>query len=132
MPAKIILWFSAVMLGLYGLACFFDASLAAGYAGLAITNTDARIEMISMYGGVQIAVALYCLFGVMRPAHYQQSALLLLVLVFGGLVMGRSYGLLTGSDGATLYTYGALGYEVFSLLFALFAMSRQSPPHSAE
>ncbi len=126
MTAKIILWLSAVMLGLYGLSCFFNANLAADYAGLAITNTDARIEMIAMYGGVQIAVALFCLFGVLRPAQYQQAALLLLVLIFGGLALGRGYGLLTGSDGAGIYTYGALAYEVFSLLLAAFALRQQA------
>ncbi|MEM8500789.1 MAG: DUF4345 family protein [Pseudomonadota bacterium] len=126
MPAKIILWLSVVMLGLYGLSCFFNANLAADYAGLAITNTDARIEMIAMYGGLQTAVALFCLLGVMKPAQYQQPALLLLVLIFGGLALGRAYGLLMGSEGAGIYTHGALGYEVFTLLFAAFALRQQS------
>lgn len=125
MPAKIILWLSVFMLGLYGLSCFFNANLAADYAGLAITNTDARIEMIAMYGGVQTAVALFCVFGVVKPASYQQPALLLLVLVFAGLALGRVYGLLTGSEGAGTYTYGALGYEVFTLLFAAYALRQQ-------
>lgn len=127
MPAKIILWLSVVMLGLYGVSCFFNANLAADYAGLAITNTDARIEMIAMYGGVQTAVALFCLFGILKPLQYQQPALLLLVLVFGGLALGRVYGLLTGSEGAGIYTHGALGYEVFSLLLAAFALRQQNP-----
>lgn len=126
MLANIILWATGLIFTAYGLACFFDPSLAANYAGLAITNTDARIEMSAMYGGVQIAVGVFSVMAALNKVP-RAAALLLLTLVFGGLVIGRAYGLLNGSEGAGVYTYGALAFELISGTLALIAWRSYKP-----
>ena len=121
---KIILWLSALALGLYGVACFFDAGLASGYAGFELLNDDARAEMIAMYGGVQIAIGVFCAIAIFNSQH-QRSAVLLVALLFGGLALGRLFGLIQGSDTAGSYTYGALAYETFSFVLAVAALRSQ-------
>jgi len=121
---KIILWLSALALGLYGVACFFDAGLASGYAGFELLNDDARAEMIAMYGGVQIAIGVFCAIAIFNPQH-QRSAVLLVALLFAGLALGRIFGLIQSSDTAGSYTYGALAYETFSFVLAVAALRSQ-------
>lgn len=125
MLAKFILWLSTLLVGGYGVACFLDASLAANNAGLELTNADARIEMVSMYGGVQIAVGVFCAMGALKIG-YQHAALVLLCLLFGCLSVGRLYGLATEAEPASIYTYAALGYELFSVAIALLALRQNS------
>lgn len=121
MLTKIVLWLTAIALGVYGIACFLDAGLAAGYAGFELMNDDARSEMIAMYGGVQIAIGGFCLLAIFKAEH-QHSALCLLMFVFGGLASGRAFGLLQGAATASEYSYGALVYETISLALVVAAL----------
>ncbi len=123
MLGKFILWLSAVVFTLYGLACLFNPGLAAGYAGLEMTNGNAYAEMGAMYGGLQTGVGLFCAIAAMRAAH-RSSGLLLLVLGIGLLAAGRLFSMLTTGDAVTAYTYGALGYECFTAVVAALALYR--------
>ncbi len=123
MLGKIILWVSAIAFIGYGVACLLDPGLAAGYAGLAITNGDAYSEMGAMYGGLQTGFGLFCLLGALQAAYYR-PALVLLVLCIGLLAIGRLYSTFTGVESVGGYTWGAMAYEFTTAILAAFALRR--------
>ena len=121
MLGKFILLLSAFALTIYGLVCLFAPEVAAGYAGLEMTNGNAYAEIGAMYGGLQTGMGLFCAIGAMQSRH-TRSALLLLALVIGLLAFGRLYSAITGAGAVTAYTWGALGYELFTAAVAAIAM----------
>jgi hypothetical protein len=125
MFGKIVLGITAIALTSYGLVCFFVPEIPAGYIGFDLTNADARIEVIAMYGGLEIGVGLYCLLGILKPELYKAS-LLLVILSLGGIAIGRIYGLVLTSESVTSYTYGAMCYEISSSVLAAVALRKAS------
>ena len=123
MLGKFILWVSAIAFIGYGVACLLDPGLAAGYAGLAITNGDAYSEMGAMYGGLQTGFGLFCLLGALKAAYYR-PALMLLVLCIGLLALGRFYATVTGAESVGGYTWGAMAYEFGTAILAAIALRR--------
>ncbi|MEP0203142.1 MAG: DUF4345 family protein [Halioglobus sp.] len=121
MLGKFILLLSALVFTVYGLVCLYAPEVAAGYAGLEMTNGDAYAEIGAMYGGLQTGVGLFCLMGLLQPQH-TRSALTLLAMVIGLLTFGRLYSALTAEDAVTTYTWGALGYEFFTAVTATIAL----------
>jgi hypothetical protein len=124
MLGKVILWISTVLFGAYGIACFLSPELPAGYAGLAITNGDAFAEMGAMYGGLQTGFAVICLIGALREWMFK-PALLMIVVMVGGLALTRGFWMLTGSEPVGGYTHGAVIFESLTAILALIAL-RQS------
>ncbi|MGK2913746.1 MAG: DUF4345 family protein [Porticoccaceae bacterium] len=129
MLAKLLLWISAIAFAGYGLLCAIQPEVAAGYAGLGLTNADARIEMGAMYGGLQIGVGLFCMLAAVND-HYRMPGLVVIALLVGGLATMRSYGLATASGDVTLYTTGAVSFELLTTVIALIciAMERKHQP----
>lgn len=123
MLGKIVLWVSAFMFISYGLACFFNPALPAGYAGLSMVTGDAFSEMGAMYGGLQTGFGLLCVAGARSERHYA-SALLALVLCVGILALGRLYSTVTGPGDVGFYTWGAMGYEFATAILAGIALSK--------
>jgi len=74
-----------------------------------------------MYGGLQTGMGLFCAIGAIQSQH-TRSALLLLALVIGLLAFGRLYATITGAGAVTAYTWGALGYELFTAAVAAIAL----------
>lgn len=122
MLTKLFLGASGAIFTVYGGACFLDPTLAANYAGMTLTNADAHLEMRAMYGGVQIAFGLFALQSLMRGAQWQQAAIMMGVLLFAGLVLGRVVGLALGEGPTGVYTHGALIYELISLAVGVLAL----------
>jgi hypothetical protein len=125
MLGKFILWVAAVVFTAYGLVCFFDPSVAAGFAGLAMTNGNAVAEIGAMYGGLQTGIGLFCGLAAMRPEHFR-SGLLLLALGIGLLALGRLYSTVINGDPVTAYTWGALMFEVVLASLAGLALRRSA------
>jgi len=121
MLGKFILLLSALVFTLYGLVCLFAPEVAAGYAGLEMTNGNAYAEIGAMYGGLQTGMGLFCVIGVVQSRH-TRSALLLLALVIGLLAFGRLYSTIFGAGAVTAYTWGAVGYEFFTAVVAAIAL----------
>jgi len=121
MLAKFILLLSAAVFTIYGVICLFAPQVASGYAGLHMTNGDAYAEIGAMYGGLQTGVGIFCAMGALQTQH-TRSALTLLALVIGLLAFGRLYSALTTNDVTTMYTWGALGYELFTAATAAIAL----------
>lgn len=110
MLGKAILWVSALAFISYGLMCFFDPNVPAGFAGLQIASGDGFAELGAMYGGLQTAYGVFCLLGALRDNLYR-PALFSLVLMMGGLALGRLYSTITGDESVGAYTWGAMAFE---------------------
>jgi hypothetical protein len=121
MLGKIVLAITAIALISYGLVCFFFPEIPAGYIGFDLTNADARIEVVAMYGGLEVGVGLFCLLGLLKPELYKAS-LLFVILGLGGIAIGRIFGLVLTSEPVTGYTYGAMCYEICSSVLAAVAL----------
>lgn len=121
MLGKILLWVSAIGFAGYGIACLLDPGLPTGYAGLAMLNGDGRAEVGAMYGGLQTGFGVFCLLGALRGELFRPALLALLVMV-GGLALGRAALTLAGGEPVGSYTYGALVYEFATAVLAGVAL----------
>jgi hypothetical protein len=123
MLGKAVLWFSAIIFIVYGLACLFSPELPAGYAGLAMTNGDAYAEIGAMYGGLQFGFGVFCLMGALRP-DFLRPALVSVLLLLGGLALSRLYWTAMGVDPVAGYTHGALVFECTTAVLAALALRK--------
>ena len=123
MLGKVILWVSALAFIPYGLLCLFSPTVPADFAGLAIISGDGFAEMGAMYGGLQTGYGLFCLWGALRGDLYRPALLSLLLLV-GGLALGRLYSTLTGIEPVGGYTWGAMAFEFLMAILAGIALRK--------
>lgn len=126
MLEKIVLWATAVIFLGYGLVCFFDPLIPAGYSGLILSNADSRIETAAMYGGFQAGFGAFCLVAALRP-EYARAGLLLIICMVGGLAITRGISFFLTNGTVTSYTYGALGFESFTAVLAAIAFFKPKP-----
>jgi hypothetical protein len=127
MLGKAILWISAIIFIVYGLMCLISPSVPADYAGLVIGSGDAYVEMGAMYGGLQTGFGVLCLMGALRKDLYR-PVLTTIVLVVGGLALGRLYSTLTVSEAIGDYTYGAIVFEFATAILAVVALKLSAAP----
>ena len=123
MLAKAILWISAAAFVSYGLMCLFDPNVPAEFAGLQIANGDGYSELGAMYGGLQTGFGLFCALGALR-AELQRPVLVSLVLMMGGLALGRLYSTVTGIESVGGYTYGAMAFEFAIAILSALALRK--------
>ena len=124
MLGKVILWISTLAFVSYGLMCFFDPTVVAEFAGLTIASGDGYAELGAMYGGLQTAYGVFCLLGATRADLYR-PALLSLVLLLGGLAVGRLYSTITGDESVGGYTWGAMIFEFAIATLSLVALRKR-------
>jgi hypothetical protein len=123
MLGKIVLWVSTITFISYGLMCLISPSVPAGYAGLEMISGDGYAEIGAMYGGLQIGFGLFCLLGALR-SDLHKPALTSLVVVVGGLAIGRLYSTVTGTEPVGAYTYGAMTFEFLTATLAGVALRK--------
>ena len=125
MLGRIVLSISALLFMAYGLVSFFFPAVPAGSAGLVMSNGDAFAEIGAMYGGLQTGIGLFCLLAVTRPELYR-AGLIFLIIGIGALALARLYSTLFAMDSVGVYTYGALGYEIGTVILALIAFRKSN------
>lgn len=123
MSGKILLWLVGAIFTVYGIACLVSPELPAGYAGLVISNGDAYIEMAAMYGGLQTGFGLFCILCAINPG-LRRAGLLMLVMCVGGLALTRLYTAWDTDWLATGYTWGALAFELTTMVLAIAALKK--------
>lgn len=121
MLGKFILGLSALVFTGYGLLSLLSPETPAAFAGIIMSNGDAKAEVSSMYGGLQTGFGIFCLIALSRPEYFR-SGLLLLTLVVGLLAAARCLSWLLLSDEVTVYTYGAIAYELLTAVTAGVAL----------
>lgn len=125
MLAKLVLSFLSLAFVGYGAASLFFPDVPVGYIGYQLLGADARIEVAAMYGGLQLGLGIFFLVGVLSKS-YEKPALLSVVLLLGGLGLSRGVSLLLASDSVTIYTHGALVFEIVSAVIAAYAFTRKN------
>jgi len=101
--------------------CLLDPETISNESGIVLPSPAAAIEARAMYGGLELALGLYFAASAAHSA-WAKSALVVLVVVFGGLAVARSGGLLlAGAPDA--YNLRALAYEGTSLLLGAGALA---------
>lgn len=119
---RIFLGVNAAMFIGYGLYCFFVPEKVGNLAGLQAQSADGRVELRAMYGGLQTAVGVLALCGLLRPA-LQLPALTGLFFIFTGLACARVLGVFM-DDGTGSYTTGVIALEVVFALVAFVLLRR--------
>jgi hypothetical protein len=123
MLGRTILWVSALVFIAYGLVSLISPAVPAGFAGLVMSNGDAFAEVGAMYGGLQTGIGLFCLMAAIRHEYYR-AGLALLVTGIGALALARLISALISTDTMTVYTWGALAYELTTTTLAAIALGR--------
>jgi hypothetical protein len=109
----------------YGLFCLAQPEFLRGAAGVATESPTALTEIRAMYGGLQAALGLLALAGLL-DARREGTALAVLGALCGGLFTARVIGVLV-DGGVSSYTAFALVFEGGSTLAAtLLLRSRAS------
>ena len=121
--AKWFLLFNFVIWLPYGIACLINPEMLSGLAGVNMTSPTAITEIRAMYGGVQSAVGVICLFGLLKESM-MRPALAMLSFVFAGVAAARVFGLVIDSSGSA-YTYGAICFEIFGTVASVFLLLKQ-------
>ena len=119
---NIFLGFSALAWLPYGLFCFLRPGYLAEAAGVAATTVTGTVELQAMYGGLQIALGVLALVGLLRP-RVGDHALAALAFVCGGLGLSRFLGTIAAHE-LSAYTAVALVFEWTSAAFAVWLLSR--------
>lgn len=129
MATKIFLGLNALLFIGYGLWCLAWPSVVADQTGMALTTGVASAEVRAMYGGLQTAIGLLALLGLLRPGT-QAAVLLALGFLFVGLASGRAIGIAAVPD-AGIYNSAALIFEALFGVLALVLLSRNAAAQPA-
>ena len=126
MFTKIYLLLLAVVFIGYGLYCLVMPESLSGPAGVSALTLTGTIELQVMYGGLQTAVGVLCLFGALNP-EFRTGALQALLFIFVGLAVPRLTLALMQGD-FSVYTLGASIFELVSafIMFGCLRTHRQS------
>jgi hypothetical protein len=133
LPLKMYLVISALVWTGYGIFCALSVESLKEVIGFGMLHWSAVIEIRAMYGGAQMGLGLFSIAALLMPREYAKPAVLLSVLIFTGLAVIRTYGLLVDGpgiglvlDGSTAgYNSGALWlFEVPMLVGGVMLLSK--------
>jgi hypothetical protein len=119
--AKALLLFNGLFYGIYGAMCFIDPNTAANLVGFSLGHTAGPVEVMAMYGGLQLAVGIYLTVKA-KDALSAPHGLEVLAVLMGGLGIARLIGLTIYSPDSYNLTVGC--YEVACCLLAIYARKR--------
>jgi len=109
----------------YGILCLFWPDTVAGFIGYEFVSADAIIEVVSMYGGLELGLGCMFLYCAMKP-ELIQTGLLLVIFTIGALALTRTLGYFFHGGEVTVYTYGGIFYEGLSGFIALLLLLRKT------
>jgi hypothetical protein len=118
--ARIFLGLSTLVWLPYGVFLLFQPGYLHEAAGVAIASTTGRIELRAMYGGLQAAIGLLALAGLVR-SDLRRTALTTLAFLAAGLATGRTFGVLLDGE-VSSYTAMALVLEWGSTATAVWLL----------
>ena len=122
MLTKFVLAFGVFSYAIFGAMCAAFPDRFPGQAmGYDLSTNNPRIEVFSMYGGLQIGLGLFFLLALFRKA-YVPSALLILTLVPGGLAIGRGLAIVAIGGEINTFHYFATSVEIATAILAWVAL----------
>jgi hypothetical protein len=126
MAARIFLALNVLAWLPYGLFCLARPGFLEGAAGVAFTSPTGSTELRAMYGGLQAAIGVRALCGLLLPA-LRRPALIAVGFLTAGLATGRAFGALVDGE-ISGYTALGLTFEVVTAVVAAWIVSRGSAP----
>jgi len=117
---QIVLWISALGFGYFGVVFLLDPAGYASKVDLVAATPSARAEVRAMYGGLELALAVFLATCAQRP-EWWRLGLLLSAVAFLGLGTGRAVGLALEGV-APPFMRLLLASEVVLAALALWAM----------
>lgn len=117
---QIVLWISALGFGYFGVVFLLDPAGYASKVDLVAATPSARAEVRAMYGGLELALAVFLATCAQRP-EWWRLGLLLSAVAFLGLGTGRAVGLAIEGVAPPLMRV-LLASEVVLAALALWAM----------
>jgi len=124
---RILLLVTGTIWTLYGMSCFMFPDTIFPLLGYDITKTDAQMEFWAMYGGLQTGVGLMFLFA-SGNEKYWFGALMAMVMIVGGLMIGRIVGIWSVGD-ISGYSVWVIIYEGITTGCVVAGLIKQSNAH---
>jgi Domain of unknown function (DUF4345) len=122
MLAKVVLWLGGISLLGFGLAFLFDPLATMAMAGIALSGPIAATELRAFYGGLEVALGGLLIACALKP-DWGRPGLLLSLVVFSGIGLGRALGLLIAQTPSAFF-WTALGTELTLAALSTFALMR--------
>jgi hypothetical protein len=119
--ARALLIFNGVFFAIYGAICLIDPNIAANMGGFSLGYTSGPIEVMAMYGGLQLVVGIYLTVKA-KDNNSAQQGLELLAVLMGGLGIARLIGLTIYSPDS--YNLSVSCYEISACLITIYARKR--------
>ncbi|MGQ0815811.1 MAG: DUF4345 family protein [Gemmatimonadota bacterium] len=118
----IALWVGALAFAFFG-AWLLIKPTAMRAVGIPADNADARTEIRAMYGGLELGVAGFLAFCILRP-EWTEPGLWFLLLALGGLGLGRLFGIAIerGGVGKLMWLFAALEISAAIITCAALAL----------
>jgi len=108
----VLLWFSTIAFALIGAYFLAAPERAAASIGVTLTDATARTDVRATYGGMVLGVGLFFGWAALAPERLD-AGLWSMLLVYGGLALGRIVALATGERlGAMMWTFLAIEVAV--------------------
>lgn len=119
--ARIVLMIQIVALAGLGLAYFIRPEEMASFSGALLMGNAAVTEVRAYYGGLQLGLAAYLAMALTR-LDLLRPALMLLILLYAALALGRVAGLWLDGGAQQTFNLTALLLEVISAGLAWWAL----------
>lgn len=104
------LWLNALMYVAFAAWCTLLPTKTSEAIGFAFTKASGKSEYITVYGGLEMGLALFFLFAALSPS-LRTAGLLFALLLYGCLALWRIGTVLT-LDGLGAFPYAMLSIEV--------------------
>lgn len=128
-PTLLVLVLSGVSLLGFGVALTYAPIEVLAAIDVSVTGAIADTEIRAFYGGLEIALGLLILAWTVDSAR-RRDALLLTMVVYGGIGLTRLASMLTTGDDTSFLRF-ALGTELGFLVLAAFLYFRNGQPKPA-
>ena len=115
------LWIGAIGFAFFGLWLLLRPRALAG-VGIPADNANARAEIRAMYGGLELGVAAFLGFCLMRP-EWTEPGLWFQLLALGGLALGRLIGIAVERGGTSRILWLFAGLEVVGVAITVAALA---------
>lgn len=106
--AKFILFISGLVWVVYGGWLVVDPT-GLEYAGFEFKHWSPIVEVLAMYGLVEMGLGLFAWMGIWKPERYMHAALVVWAIIYGALAIGRIVGLSIYGGDFWVYNFGPEG-----------------------
>lgn len=126
LPVRLFLFVQIVLLAGFGLAYFIRPQETANLSGMLLMEPAAVTDVRAYYGGLQLGLAVWLGLALLR-GDLLRPALMLLVLLYASLFLGRLGGLFLDGGAQQTFNLYAMLVELVSALLAFWLLRRSTP-----